>query len=185
MAELSRRSGKNLVMVAAIVTLVIAAIGAGVVMRPRLQHRAEKGEGAKAHKSDQSEKGNKLGEHGEGEGEGETLVLSLGEFLVNLDNAGGEARYLRVEVSVRIAGLPSSPKKTGHGSAKGEGDSLPAGDMAVARDRVVAVLSAGVFSQLRSPAGRDGLKRKVQKALQEALPDYDITEVLFTSFVMQ
>ena len=199
MLGLSRRSGKNLVMVAVIAALVIAALGAGMVVGPKLAHRSGKGEAAaakhgdkgsdsKSEKADSSgkpEQGEKAGKGGADQPDGEKAVVSLGEFLVNLDNGGGEARYLRAEVSVRIAGLPPTPNKSGHGGAKGEGGPLPAGDVAVARDRVVSVLSAGVFSQLRSPAGRQSLKQKLLGKLQQALPNYDISEVLFTSFVMQ
>jgi flagellar basal body-associated protein FliL len=202
MFGLSRRSGKNLVMMAVTVALVIAALGAGMVMGPKLTHRAGKGEAtaekhgdkggdSKSEKADTSgkpekgEKAEKADKSDTDEPAGEKAVVSLGEFLVNLDNGGGEARYLRAEVSLRVAGLPPAAKEGGHGGAKGEGGPLPPGDVALARDRVVTVLSAGVFGQLRSTAGRQSLKQKLLGKLQEALPDYDISEVLFTSFVMQ
>ena len=55
----------------------------------------------------------------------------------------------------------------------------------MARDRVVSVLSASAFEQLRTPAGREELKKQLQGSLQGGLAKYSISDVLFTSFVMQ
>lgn len=190
------RSGKNLVGVALVVAAMVAAGAGGMVLRPKLmpgggqQEKSKEGkeskEGAKEKKSKEhasktsGDEGHKS-EDGSGEEEASAIIVDLGEFLVNLDG-GTTARFLRAEVSVRLSGLSAGEKK-GHG--KPAEVKLPEGDLAIARDRVVTVLSSGVFEQLRGTSGREKLKQQMLARLKESLSEYEVHEVLFTAFVMQ
>jgi flagellar basal body-associated protein FliL len=196
----SARSGKKIIMIAIIAVVVLGAAGGGVVLGPRLlKHgdaaaaadkgaEGEKGKDGKAAKGSEKDKagkgdeGDKKGKgKGKGEEEAEAVVVPLGDFLVNLQS-GSQVRYLRAEISIGVKGLPEAK---GEGEGKGKPASLPGGGKEIARDRVVAVLSAGDFVSLRTAAGRAKLKQQVLTKLGEAFPDYEVTEVLFTSFVMQ
>ncbi|MBU0607729.1 MAG: flagellar basal body-associated FliL family protein [Armatimonadetes bacterium] len=184
-------AGKGLVVMIVVIVLVLAAGAGGVVLGAKIlgakAHSAEGKTDTAAEKSTDKDHKPAKETHAKSKGKGEetsseAVVVDLGEFLVNLEG-GAENRYLRAEVAIRIAGLPAAAKKSGHGAA--EDNDLPDDDLAVAKDCVTTVLSSGVFAQLRTSAGRAKLKAEVQSRLAEALPDYTIHEVLFTSFVMQ
>lgn len=174
MPALSRRSGKLLIIITIVAAL--AGVAGGVVVGPKFMKRA-KMPAAQTDKDKEKPKEEKP----KASSEEAAIVVSLGDFLVNL-GARTDVRYLRTEVSVVVTGL-EAPKKGGEGAAKAP--TLPEGESALARDRVVAVLSAGDFASLRSMSGRNKLKQQVLARLREALPQYTIKEVLFTSFVMQ
>jgi flagellar basal body-associated protein FliL len=198
MLRTSRRAGK-LILIIVLVVALIAGVGAGAFMLgPKL---AARGEAAKAqeaeeettedqpeskeaasHKPDKSKaaKGKKKGKKGEEE-TSHPQVVALGEFLVNVQAPSG-LRYLRAEVSLSLLGL-EEPKGGGHGGGKPA--ALPEADLAVARDCVVSVLSASSLEQLQRPEGRVGVKQRLQAALGKALSEYQVEDVLFTSFVMQ
>ncbi len=183
------QAGKGLVVMIVVIVLVLAAGAGGVVLGAKMlgakAHSAEGKTDTAAEKSRDKDHKPAKETHAKdkgGEPSHEAVVVDLGEFLVNLEG-GAENRYLRAEVSIRVAGLPVSAKKSGHGAA--EDNDLPGDDLAVAKDCVTTVLSSGVFAQLRTGAGRAKLKAEAQSRLAEALPEYTIHEVLFTSFVMQ
>jgi flagellar basal body-associated protein FliL len=184
------RTGK-VAMIAMIAAALVVAGAGGLVMGQKMMHKGKsaKGEDAAKHagetagkeeKSADDKTGDKAGE--ESNEEEPSAVVDLGEFLVNLEG-GTESRFLRAEVALRLSGLPV-PEKKGEGGATAV-EKLPAGDLAVARDCVTAVLSSGVFAQLRTSPGREKLKQDAVSRLQKALPKYGVHEVLFTSFVMQ
>lgn len=178
MRLLRNRSGKKILLLGIVVALVVGVVAGGVVVGPKLLKHGKKaaaGEKKSEKKADKSETDDSGEAH-------EAVVVPLGEFLVNLASSGG-VRYLRAEVSISLKGLPET-KKTKHGEGKEEAP-LPPGLMAIAKDSVVAVLSAGDFAQLSSAAGREKLKQKVKVRVQEGLPDCEVAQVLFTSFVMQ
>ncbi|MHB8997400.1 MAG: flagellar basal body-associated FliL family protein [Armatimonadota bacterium] len=182
------RSGKKLASVAVIIAVIVAAGAGGMVLRPKLAPKAsaeeskeknDKKAASKAH-GKPDPKPNKHEAESEKEEVEASDIVELGEFLVNLGGGSG-TRYLRAEVSMRLSGLEAGESKHGKPAAP----TLPAGDAAIARDRIVTVLSSGVFEQLRDNAGREKLKERMLERLHQALPAYEIHEVLFTAFVMQ
>jgi flagellar basal body-associated protein FliL len=191
MRQLSNRSGKKILLVAIVVALVVGAVAGGVILGPKLLKHGKKSATADKKSEDKKSEDKKSEDKKSGDDTGvktgdtdekkAAVVVPLGEFLVNLASGGG-VRYLKAEVSVALTGLPE--KKKGEGEGKQESP-LPPDELAIAKDRVVAVLSAGDFAQLRNAAGREALKQKVKARVQEGLPDYEVTQVLFTSFVMQ
>lgn len=173
------RSGRKIVVLSVALGAILGALGLGVAMGPKLlkPKSDEKTQGAAAKAAKPA---------GEKTAEAEQVVVPLGEFLVNLDDEA-QVRYLRAELAVQMA-KPEEKKKSGGHGGHGGGEAkteLPAADLAVARDRVVTVLSSAAFAELRSGAGRDKLKARLLARLQEALPQHHISEVLVTSFVMQ
>lgn len=191
MTQLSGRAGK-ISMLIMIGSATMLALAVGLVAGPRLlkhkpaasaKDKTEKHEAKSADAKGEKSDGKATKTEGDGEGAEieHTTVIPLGDFLVNLAS-GTNVRYLRAEVAMVLVGLPEK-KKGGHGG--GKGPAIPEGDVTLARDRVVAALSAGDFEALRSAAGKEKLKGLVLKKLAEALPQYKISEVLFTSFVMQ
>ncbi|MEN6548398.1 MAG: flagellar basal body-associated FliL family protein [Armatimonadia bacterium] len=183
MTRLASRTGK-LMIIAVICAGAVGVVG-GIIASPKLlKHKPSttaRAEKTQDHKEKKAEARGTRAEEDEVAGGGHATIVPLGDFLVNLD-AGSSGRYLRAEVAMALVDLPE-PKKGGHGG--GKGPAIPEGDITLARDRVVAVLSAGDFASLKTAAGKDKLKARVLDKLSEALPQYDISEVLFTSFVMQ
>lgn len=172
----SRRAGKLVIIIA--VVAAVAGVAGGTLLGPRLLKKAPAQKAKPAAKAEKHAQ--KPGAHEEGEAEQLTIV-PLGDFLVNVE-AGAQLRYLRTEVSLGFADLPA-PSGGGHGG--GKGPAIPEGDIAIARDRVVTVLSAGSYSSLRSPEGRQALKQRVLAQVRKGLPQYTVTDVLFTAFVTQ
>lgn len=175
------RSGRKMV-VLSVALVGILGLGAGVAMGPRLLKTEEKAKTesapAKTGKASSEKPVDKSPEAAQ-------VVVPLGEFLVNLDDEP-QVRYLRAELAVQMARPQEKKRSGGHGHGGGEAKAeLPGSDLAVARDRVVTVLSAAGFGELRTVPGRDKLKARLLARLQEALPQHDISEVLVTSFVMQ
>ena len=177
----NRRSGKKLLLIGVVVgVVVIAGVVGKVVVAPRL---AAKHALAAAQGGTPGDKGKAAGESdGKGaEEQPKPQLISLGEFTVNV-RAGGSLRYLQAEVALSLTGLPE-PKKGGEGGAKAA--ALSEAETALAKDRVVAILSAADFQAARTAIGRETLKKQLAISLGKALPDYQVREVLFTSFAMQ
>ena len=120
--------------------------------------------------------------------------VELGAFVVNLASEG-ELRYLKVSIT-----LVAHPKKSPDAEAKGkeekaksggESGKKPAGpqlspaDDGRARDTVITVLSDQRFDGLRKSGPREAAKRALARELNKVLTEYNVTSVLFTSFVMQ
>lgn len=109
-------------------------------------------------------------------------LVELGEFLVNLINED-ELRYLKIEVALSLWGEGLEGGGQGHG---GEAPpELPREELMKAKDVTVETSSAQKFWALRTPTGKQQFKESLKEALEQALPDYQIEEVLFVSFVMQ
>lgn len=174
----SHRSGRKIILVGVIVGALVGGVVTGFALGPRLVKGKDQAT-ANGGKTATEQQGAK-----EAEPEERAQIVILGEFTVNV-RANGALRYLQAEVALAMSGLPEP--KGGHG---GHGGAAPApalleADAALAKDRVVAVLSAADFHQAGTPEGRDALKRQLAGAIAKALPAYRVHEVLFTSFVMQ
>ena len=182
----NRRSGKKLLLIGVVVgVVVVAGVVGKVVVAPRLaaKHAVAAAQGGKPGDQPEGDKGKAAGESdGKGaEEQPKPQLISLGEFTVNV-RAGGSLRYLQAEVALSLTGLPE-PKKGGEGGAKAA--ALSEAETALAKDRVVAILSAADFQAARTAIGRETLKKQLAISLGKALPDYQVREVLFTSFAMQ
>lgn len=110
-------------------------------------------------------------------------IVTLGEFLLNVDSASG-LRYVKCEIAIQAVGYDKhSKKKKGHGE-KSESPLTPEQE-AWAKDTVIRVFAETPFEQLRTSKGREELRSKLAKALNEVLQSVRVKQVLFTSFVMQ
>ncbi|NPV49071.1 MAG: flagellar basal body-associated FliL family protein [Armatimonadetes bacterium] len=170
------RSGRKIVLAVVITGTLAAGLVAGLVLAPRVT--ANRGWAAEGGKNGDAKVAPTQTE------EEKPQIVVLGEFTVNV-RANGALRYLQTEVALSLSGL--SEPKGGHGGHGGapSAPSLPEAEMALAKDRVVAVLSAADFRDAGTPEGREALKRQLAAAIGKALPSYKVHEVLFTSFVMQ
>ncbi len=113
-------------------------------------------------------------------------VVSLGEFLVNVNSAAG-MRYLRTEVALELVplkGSKSSTKKADKHGEKSEEYELPNEALLRAKDAVVRELTASEFDKLRTEEGRAELKQRLCSTLNEVLSTYKVQQVLLVSFVM-
>lgn len=173
----SPRSGRKLVLAMVVTGTLAAGLVAGLVLAPRLA--GKQGQAA----ADGDANGAKREAETKAE-DPKAEIIILGEFTVNV-RAQGALRYLQAEVALALSGLPEPKKGHGGHGATPAVPSLPEAEMALAKDRVVAVLSAADFKEAGTPEGREALKRQLAAAISKALPSYQVHEVLFTSFVMQ
>jgi len=114
----------------------------------------------------------------------EPLYVDMGPFLVNLSSQD-RLRYLRAEVTLGVAPTEREPKKKSEGEGKPEAAKLPPGEDAKARDVIVQVLSRQSFERLRVQGPDGALRKSLQEELARQLSQTKVTNVLFTSFVMQ
>ncbi len=191
------RAGKKMLLVGIVLGVIVGVAGAGAALFPRLQKQkaAGKEEAAKMadNKEQASHKKEGLTEEKAKSQPTAWAIVPLGEFLVNVSGSSG-LHYVKAEIALKMAGLPEpeTEKKSGHGGHGGHKKQdaqaaveLPEGDLAIARDRIVTVLSSSSFAELQTVMGRERLKQKIVQKLKEALPQYEFGEALFTAFVMQ
>lgn len=188
------RAGKKMLLVGIILGVIVGVAGAGAALFPRLQKQKAAGKEEAAQIADNQEQAQHKKE-GLAEEKAKSqptpwMIVPLGEFLVNVSGSSG-LHYVKAEIALKMAGLPEPEmgKKSGHGGHKKQDSQaageLPEGDLAIARDRIVTVLSSSSFAELQTVIGRERLKQKIVQKLKEALPQYEFGEALFTAFVMQ
>lgn len=192
------RAGKKMLLVGIVLGVIVGVAGAGAALFPRLQKQKAAGKEEAAKSADNKEQAQHKKEEGLGEEKAKSqptswVIVPLGEFLVNVSGSSG-LHYVKAEIALKMAGLPEpeTEKKSGHGGHGGHKKQeaqaaveLPEGDLAIARDRIVTVLSSSSFAELQTVMGRERLKQKIVQKLKEALPQYEFGEALFTAFVMQ
>lgn len=104
-------------------------------------------------------------------------VLHLEPFVLNLSDPEQKS-YLRVGVEV---GVSKGPKKE-----KAEAGAAEAGPpVAMVRDTILEVLSAGKSADLLTQEGKAKLKEDLLAALRKRAPDMGAEEIYFTEFLIQ
>jgi flagellar protein FliL len=105
---------------------------------------------------------------------GPVVSMQLGEFLVNLADAG-QMRYLKANIVIEVQGeVPSSG---------GEGES--GGTDPKIRDAVIQVLSSKRMGDLAGAEGKEKLKKDIMAAISERMEKAKVVEVYFNEFAMQ
>jgi len=97
-------------------------------------------------------------------------VLSLETFVVNLADPGGK-RYLRVSMALEIDDMDfvEEPKKK----------------VAQIRDRILMILPAKKFKDIRTSSGKGSLRDEIIAQLNPLLNKCKITNLYFQEFVIQ
>ena len=115
-----------------------------------------------------------------------TEAIELGQFLVNVESAGG-LHYLRADLALEVEPEDAKSGKKPKGEEKGKdaGPKLPPAEELRAKDAIVQVLSSARFESLRTGEGREKLKARLLEALTTALPEQKLHSILLVSFVMQ
>ena len=95
-------------------------------------------------------------------------------FTVNLQPENGE-QYLQVQFTLQVAGTEQA--------------TLVKDNMAIVRNRVLLLLSGKKASEISTVEGKQRLAAEIQAIVQEPFEsdgdDQEITDVLFTSFIIQ
>ena len=97
-------------------------------------------------------------------------LLSMETFVVNLADPGGK-RYLRVTIALEI------DDKDFIAEAK---DNVPK-----MRDKVLLILPAKKFKDIRTSSGKDSLRKEIIAQLNPLLDKCKITNLYFQEFVIQ
>lgn len=99
------------------------------------------------------------------------VLLSLGEIIVTLQETGGNARYLRINVDLELAD---------EAAATMAGERLP-----ILRDTVIVTLSDRSAAELARPEGMKGLRDELMRRLDERLPGQVLRHLYFSDLVIQ
>jgi flagellar basal body-associated protein FliL len=99
-------------------------------------------------------------------------IVHLETFVVNLAD-DGQRTFLRVGVDLGVV----AEKKKGK-----EGEARP---VAPIRDAILEVLMAMKSDDVATTEGKEKLKQRVLKTLNEKLPELQAREVYFTEFLVQ
>lgn len=95
-------------------------------------------------------------------------------FTVNLQPENGE-QYLQVQFTLQVAGAEQA--------------TLVKDNMAIVRNRVLLLLSGKKASEISTVEGKQQLAAEIQAIVQEPFDkdgdEQDVTDVLFTSFIIQ
>ena len=95
-------------------------------------------------------------------------------FTVNLQPENGE-QYLQVQFTLQVAGTEEA--------------TLVKDNMAIVRNRVLLLLSGKRASEISTVAGKQQLAAEIQAIVQEPFErdgdEQEVTDVLFTSFIIQ
>lgn len=159
------KKGGALKWVLMLVALLLLAGGGGggywyLVMRPQAAQAA--GEAAVDE-----------GKPKKGRGEG-GAALKFDPFVVNLADAGG-VRYLRVGLSLVIDGTAEDAKHL-------EESKVP---LLRIRSAVLELLSQQLADRVVTADGKHALKQAIQQQANTVLAPVEVTDVLFTEFVVQ
>ncbi len=96
-------------------------------------------------------------------------LVSIGEFMTNVNDVAG-TRYLKVEVTVESSDEKAQEKIDAY--------------MPVIRDSIQGILSAKTVADL-DIRNRDSLKIEIKDEINEKIGTDTISNVYFTSFIMQ
>jgi flagellar protein FliL len=105
---------------------------------------------------------------------GPPIYVTIEPFTVNLQPENGE-QYLQVAFTLQVAGL--------------EDVDVIKNNMAKVRSRVLLLLSSKRASEINTPEGKQQLSQEILEQIKEPFerrgPEQEVTEVLFTSFIIQ
>jgi flagellar FliL protein len=101
--------------------------------------------------------------------------VPLASFTVNLQPEGESGQYLQVEMTLQVAGAEQAE--------------LFKVNMAKARNRVLILLSSKKASEISTSEGKQQLAKEIVEVTKQPFVDkgdeQEVTEVLFTSFIIQ
>jgi flagellar FliL protein len=101
-------------------------------------------------------------------------ALKFEPFVVNLADEGG-SRYLRVGLSLVVNGDEEAVKELEHTKVK----------LLRVRSAVLELLAQQTAEQVVTSQGKQGLKTSIEKSANDVLAPMEVTDVLFTEFVVQ
>jgi flagellar protein FliL len=156
-------SKKKLIVIAAAAVLLLGG-GGGAAW-----YFMQGGDGAAAHESPKESKKKKKKDAGV-----KPEYVPVEAFTVNLQPENGE-QYLQVQFTLQVAGTEQA--------------TLVKDNMAIVRNRVLLLLSGKRASEISTVQGKQQLAAEIQAILQEPFDkdgdEQDVTDVLFTSFIIQ
>ncbi|MCC2957005.1 flagellar basal body-associated protein FliL [Massilia sp. IC2-477] len=158
-------SKKKLVVIAAAAVLLLGG-GGGAAWY--FMHGA--GDAAAEHDSPKESKKKKKNKDPEAKSE----YVPVEAFTVNLQPETGE-QYLQVQFTLQVAGAEQA--------------TLVKDNMAIVRNRVLLLLSGKKASEISTVEGKQQLAAEIQAIVQEPFEkdgdEQEVTDVLFTSFIIQ
>ncbi len=105
---------------------------------------------------------------------GPPTYVTIEPFTVNLQPENGD-QYLQVAFTLQVGGL--------------EDVDVIKNNMAKVRSRVLLLLSSKRASEINTPEGKNQLAQEILEQIKEPFdrrgPEQEVTEVLFTSFIIQ
>lgn len=132
---------------------------------------------------------------GEGDAVERGLILDLGEFILNLNDAKAK-RYLKVDVAVELSKLETDPQPEAK-AAGGHGEGAAVDPMEAfakemdqfkpaIRDSVITVLSSKSAEEVSSAEGKDKAKDQIKEGINAVFGgEREVLRVSFGTFIIQ
>jgi len=111
-----------------------------------------------------------------------TKLVALDPLLVNLADADGRS-YLRVALTLKVEDTPEKDPKGKDEKAEKATPKNPFD--AQERDAALGILGRETGAELLASDGKERLKRDLQEALRERVPEVKVLDVLITEFLIQ
>ena len=180
----------NTMMILNNAVIIVVVIISMIIMYVRLDSSFEK----KLKKFLPAEEQTELTEEDEVKQEG--ILLDLGEFILNLADAG-QRRYLKVGVAMELSkteeevALSSEPPKAqGHGSAPVDNNAAIIAEMErfkpAIRDAIISILSNKTSDELSTPTGKEIAKEEILEMVNGIFDGQrEVLRVSFGQFIIQ
>jgi flagellar FliL protein len=170
------KGGKSkLILIIAVLVLLFGGGGGGAywffVMKPQAEAAAAAAAAEGAAGSEGQHGGKKQPKKKD---EGETAAVKFDPFVVNLADEGG-SRYLRFGLTLVIEGDEAEAKHLEESKVK----------LLRIRSAVLELLTQQTAEHVVTPEGKQELKEAIEKVAVEVLEPVEVTDVLFTEFVVQ
>ena len=166
------KGGKSkLILIVAVLLLLFGGGGGGAywffVMKPQAEAAGEAAGAEREH-------GGATKAKKKGADEGETAAVKFDPFVVNLADEGG-SRYLRFGLTLVIEGDEAEAKHLEESKVK----------LLRIRSAVLELLTQQTADHVVTREGKQELKESIEKVAAEVLEPVEVTDVLFTEFVVQ
>lgn len=122
---------------------------------------------------------------------GEGLMVDMNTKIINLSDPTGR-KYIRLTVVLEFVPDPVA-EEAAAGGEEGEKAADPNAEqlakinarMPLMDDMVITILSSKTYEELYTADGKELLRKEIQEAINQRLPELNILSVYFTEFVVQ
>lgn len=120
------------------------------------------------------------------------LMVDMSTKIINLSDPTGR-KYIRLTVVLEFVPDPAAEEEAAASSEEGAAAADPNAEqlakinarMPLMDDMVITILSSKTYEDLYTADGKELLRKEIQEAISQRLPELNILSVYFTEFVVQ